>query len=849
MRNGRRRGARAAVTLCSVERGARRVHPDRGGAGFERQTWLGLSRSFDTMRSTIQPMSAIGSTVKNRNENSPASAPNSAMTTFTVISPITASTPPVNSLEPMTPSIRVTCKPYVICRHQDSAGRRWPRAAGAGTFARLLDRGSRVRAASLVLLALLPGCGVLPTLGGGGPQLSGRMRIERDEWGVPHITGRTDAAVAFGLGYAQAEDDLRGIEDNVLRAIGRAANLYGDAELPNDLLKAAFEVPRHARAEYAREPEERRRVWDAFVAGMNHYLAEHPSARLRVLARFEPWHLFALARDLPPGMQVDGVRLGDAAAMAATLPGGAVAVASYDTAAPGEARPDTARASIAWAIAPARADSGHALLLHSLDRPFGGAGQPYEAHLQSDEGWRMSGYADLGTPVLRTGHTGHHAWAHTESASDTRDAWLLRFDHPSDPLAYRWDGGWRTAEPFTDTISVNTTQGVVRRPYTFLRTPLGPVVARHGDNAAVAVRIARMEEGGALQQWHAMARARSLDEFRAALALTALVGVNTMYADTAGNILYAHGSAVPRRAAGIDPARVLDGSDTTTVWGGYHALSELPEVLNPGSGWLESAGGTPLHTDAGSIDAARYPAYITGGADNARARRARELLRVEQGWTREELETVAFDVRATAAAPLLRRLVDEYEQRGALDPVGVLPLDEAVQRLRAWDSRASVESTEMTLFVTWYERLQSPFASIGAGWPLTRALGWALERLEQEWGTTEVPWGTLNRHVRPGAAAADSAGVALPGGAAWTGSLFGAAPVTGASGSARRLATGIAWSSVVELAPQPVGHTVVAYGQSGDPASRHFFDQARLMAQGRMKPAAGPDPQPAPPVR
>lgn len=700
----------------------------------------------------------------------------------------------------------------------------------------------------LPVLLLLPSCSTLERLTGGGAAVSsGQYTIERDGYGVPLISGETDAAVAFGLGYAQAEDRFRQLEEDVMRAIGRAANLYGDAELANDLTIAAFEIPRLAQEEYAQEPEERRRIWDAFVAGVNHYLTTHPEVRPRLLGRFEPWHLFALARLIEPGTVIDGVVLGDVAAAASVLPAGATALARYDTSVVGIA--GQGGTSFAMAVAPARTEGGRALLLHGLDRSFYGAGQPYEVHLRSDEGWQVSGYATLGAPVIRSGHTPRLAWAHTDAGGDTRDAWLLRFDHPADSLAYRWGDGWRSAEVFTDTIAVNTTTGVVHRPYTFLRTEYGPVVARVDDNTLVAVQIARMREGGALQQWYMMNHATSLDEFRGALAHTALVGLGTVYADAAGSIYYVHGSAVPRRNDAVDPTRPLDGSDPASAWDGYHSLAELPELLDPASGWIQSASGTPfLATASGyNLERSRYPAYMAPESDTPRALRARQLLNGNDAWTVDTFERVAFDVHVPSADAAVRRLINEYEQRGAVDPTGVLPLDEAIHRLREWERNATVDSPETTLYVTWQERLRSPFVGDDRAWPLTDALAWALERIERSHGSEDVAWGSVNRLVRAGSQpGTDSAGVALPGAPPWIGTLFGASPAAPAYGSLRTLVSGTAWSSLVELGNPSGSRSVVVFGQSDDPASSHFFDQAALMAGGRMKPAADParsDPQ------
>ncbi len=697
----------------------------------------------------------------------------------------------------------------------------------------------------VLLLLLIPGCAsIRGMLASDIPSWADQVTITRDEWGVPHVAGETDAATVFGMAIAQAEDNFWQLEEDVLRALGRAANLYGESQIAGDLVRAAFEVERRAREEYDREPPERRVLWDAWAAGINHYLAMHPDVRPRLLWRFEPWYVFALTRSLPPGLVVDGVRLGDPAGLDDALPGGAVAVAAFDSAARAETGAEAAEGSVAWAIAPGRTVDGHPLLHQAVHGAFFGAGQNYEAHLRSAEGWHVTGIAMLGTPIIRSGHTEHHAWAHTAGGGDTRDAYVLRFDHPSDALAYRWGAEWRVAEPFTVNIAVNTTTGVEQRTFTFLRAHIGPVVARQGSDCCIAVRLARMDEGGALQQWYGMSRATSNEEFHAALAQTALVGLNTLYADTAGNIGYVHGSAVPRRAPGVDPSRLLDGTDASTAWDEYHSLAELPQLHNPGSGWLQSTGASPfLATAAGyNLDRASYPTYMAPEPDDSRSRRSRELLAADTAWTFDELGRVAFDMRMAAAADWIPRLIDEYERRGALDPSGALALDATIEMLRAWDASAGVDSPETTLVVMWLERVHRPYGQEGR-WPLTSALEWTLAHLEQQWGTDSVPWGDVHRLQRihtSGNEHFDDDLPSLPVGGApsWTGSIFGLNTRT-APGARRRYATaGSAWMEVVELTRPVRSRAIVPLGQSADPGSPHFFDQAPLYVDGRFRDAA-----------
>ncbi|MGH7507047.1 MAG: penicillin acylase family protein [Longimicrobiales bacterium] len=678
-------------------------------------------------------------------------------------------------------------------------------------------------------------------------RLATEVTIRRDEWGVPHIHGATDAAVVFGLGYAQAEDDFPQLEEDVIRAIGRSAELYGEEALPADLVKAAFEVERLSREEYEREPPERQRVWDAFALGINYYLETHPETRPRLLSRFEPWFVFALLRTVAAGTVIDGVRLGDVSAT--PIDGEAVGVGfqqvgTFDPAlleASGRG-PDRAAGANAWAVAPSRSASGHALLLLSPHASFFGGGQRYEVHLRSDEGWHFSGFALLATPVPRSGHNERLGWSHTSSSADLGDVWIVTFDHATDSLAYRYGDGWRQAVEWEDTVRVRVDSTVVARQFRFRKTHHGPVVAAEGDRA-YAVRTPRFEEGGSIQQWYAMGHATSLDEFLAALGTTMLPASNTMYADGAGNILYVHGNAVPRRDPDFDWSRPVDGAAPATEWQGYHALDELPQLLNPPSGWLQNASSTPfLATAEGdNLDPDAFPSYMARETDNVRARVSRAILSGDSAWTFEEWARAAFDRRVIEAAELIPTLVDEWERLGAVDPDRALRLDFVIASLRLWDGVSTIESVPMTHFLLWLERMRGLDAEPGE-WPRMQALEAVLAELEADWGTTNVPWGEINRLQRTRATGStpvdpEAAGLPIAGAPGWAGIVFDFRTPPGPAGKLRFGTSGHAPVGIVEFAPRPRTRTIAVFGQSADPDSPHYFDQAQLYARGELKDA------------
>jgi acyl-homoserine lactone acylase PvdQ len=734
---------------------------------------------------------------------------------------------------------------------------------------------------TLVLATLLPACAAVRRDVRGfvdpGWRAAQQVVIHRDAWGVPHIEGPTDASVVFGLAYAQAEDNFWQLEEDFIHALGWAARLYGEQAVANDLVRLAFEVERLSREEYAREPGERRALWDAYAAGLNYFLRTRPDVEPRLIRRFEPWFVFARFRPASAATVVDGVALANVVAVPVGQPeiverarGTSTAIRLGAAGAQGrtasnecvvllgpacaagllDAGPGPAAESNAWAVAPSRTRDGHALLFQNPHVGFFGAGQRWEVHLRSDAGWHVSGFAILGTPIPRAGHNEHLGWTHTNTAADVEDAYVVRFDHPTNPLAYRYAEGWRDAIEREATLLVRTPGGLERRRYRFLRTHHGPVVSAP-DGRRIAIRVARFEDGGSLQQWYEMGRARSLSEFRAALGRTALSISNTMYADQAGNIMYVHGNAVPRREPRFDWTRPVDGSDPTTEWRGYHALDELPQLVNPSSGWIQNTNSTPfLATGEGSnLRREDYPSYMAREADNARAQISRRILAADSAWTASTWAAAAFDTQVLTADAQIPYIIDEWERAGAGQPDRAARLDEAIELLRDWDRVSTIESAAMTLYVYWSEAMLARRAAepdsaddSARDWPRVRALEQAVARLVADWGRARVAWGEVNRLQRvhtSGDEPFDDAKPSLPvaGGPGGVGMVFNIGTRPGPDGRRRYGVRGHTWVGVVEFGASIVARSIVTFGQSADPASPHWFDQAPLFARGEFKPA------------
>jgi acyl-homoserine-lactone acylase len=662
-------------------------------------------------------------------------------------------------------------------------------------------------------------------------QMAQTVTIYRDRFGIPHVFAQTDPGAVFGFAYAQAEDAFLRIEDNFVRAVGRASEVHGERALEDDRLNRALELPRLAWEEYHRLDRRTRALVDAYADGVNYYLATHPTTKPRLLTRIEPWYPLAFIR-------YNYFENGFARAVGLTRSEFLRADARHDLDNVG---------SNGWVIGPSRSASGNALLFINPHLPFFGPGQVYEGHVHSDEGWNFTGYTRLGFPFPYVGHNETLGWVSTDNAADVADAYRETFDDPKRPLAYRYGRGYRIAREWHDTIRVRTEAGTVEpRVFTFRATHHGPIVATRGGSP-IAIRLAKIEDEGWLSEWYNMTRARDIAELKRAMRPLDMLFGNVMAADRWGNTWYMYNAAIPRRDPRFNWSVPVDGSNPATEWRGYHSMSELPQLSNPPSGWMENSNSSPFRmTDRGNIDETRFPRYMVPEwtAQNARSQAAHRILRRATRISLEDLARMAFDTRASRADTLLPRLFAAYEEskdsalRGRVAP--------AIEELERWDRIASVNSVPTTIFYAW-----SSVLSAEGRWPVPvathlRSLAAALDSMESRWGSWRVPWGDVARLQRvdefgspPGVIpfSDDAPSIPLPALDGRLGAIF-TVRVDAFPGRKRLYGVaGASYVSVVEFGPQVRALAVHTFGASADPASPHFFDQAPLFARGELRPA------------
>ncbi len=668
------------------------------------------------------------------------------------------------------------------------------------------------------------------------------VTIIRDTWGIPHVYGKTDADVVFGVTYAQAEDDFNRVETNFINAMGRLAEAEGESAVYRDLRMKLFIDPVDIKAQYEKSPAWLKALMNAWADGLNYYLYTHPAVKPRVITRFEPWMALTFSEGSIGG-DIETVNLGRLEAFY----GGAGKTAPADEPEVDYVEPTGSNGA---AIAPGNTLGGHALLLINPHTSFYFRA---EAQMVSEEGLNAYGALTWGQFFIYQGFNDRCGWMHTSSGVDDVDEYAETVVKKGDAYFYRYGTEERPVKTQVISVPYKTASGIARRDFTIFRTHHGPVV-RQANDRWIAVRLMQ-EPLKALMQSYGRTKARNLRAFRETMELHTNSSNNTIYADADGTIAYFHGNFIPRRDPTFDWTKPVDGSDPATEWKGLLSVDETPLILNPPSGWVFNSNNWPW-TAAGASSPRKtdYPVYVESGGENARGIHATRLFDNKKGFTVDSLLAAAYDSYLPPFASQIPALIKAWERLPADDALRARTA-EPIALLRAWDFRWGVGSVPTTLAVFWGEEVgrsvgaearkagvsaDEYIASAAAPESLVKPLAAVCDRLTADFGTWKTPWGDLNRFQRLTGDIVQpfsDAGPSIPVGftsAQW-GSLasFGARAVGGTK--KRYGTTGNSFVAVVEFGPQVRARAVTAGGQNGNPASPHFNDQAARYATGDLR--------------
>ncbi len=668
------------------------------------------------------------------------------------------------------------------------------------------------------------------------------VTIVRDDWGIAHVYGKTDADAVFGMIYAQAEDDFDRVETNYLNSIGRLAEAEGESAVWQDLRMKLFIDPDSMRVRYAASPAWLKRLMNAWADGLNYYLYTHPDVKPRVITRFEPWMPLSFSEG-SIGADFENVSLeelerfyGDSASRPSPTDASALPKAT---------------GSNAFAIAPSNTVNRRALLLINPHTTFFFRS---ELQMRSDEGLDAYGAATWGQFFLYQGFNDRLGWMHSSTGADAVDEYAETILRKGSRLFYRYGDQNRPLVTKRIAVPYRSAAGMSSRVFTVYRTHHGPIV-RAADGKWISIRL--MEKPiEALSQSFLRTKARTLAGYRKVMELHANSSNNTVYADADGHIAYFHPQFVPRRSDRFDWTKPVDGSDPATEWHGVHGIDDSPHVVDPPNGWIQNTNDWPWSA-AGQYSPKRedFPRYMDQAGESPRGLHAVRVLESRKDFTPERLRTAAFDSYLTAFERLLPTLMAAYDSAPRGETLKAR-LAEPIDVLRKWDYRWSASSVPTSLAVYWGEALAALtrsdaeadgmpaydyMATRGSAEQRLSALASAVDRLTRDFGTWKTPWGEINRFQRitddleqPFSDSGPS--VPVPFTSARWGSLASFEART-YPGTRRRYGRfGNTFVAVVEFGTDSVrAMAISAGGESGHPESPHFDDQTERYTEGRLR--------------
>ena len=669
------------------------------------------------------------------------------------------------------------------------------------------------------------------------------VTIVRDDWGIAHVYGKSDADAVFGMIYAQAEDDFNRVETNYINAMGRLAEAEGESRIYQDLRMKLFIDLAELKKLYAASPAWLQTLMTAWADGLNYYLSRHPDMTPRVIKHFEPWMALSFTEGSIGG-DIEKINLAQLQAFYSRTP---IAEEPFRE----EDEPVEPGGSNGAAVAPSNTSSHHALLLINPHTSFF-----FRSELQmvSEQGLNAYGAATWGQFFIYQGFNDRAGWMHTSSGVDAVDEYLETVEKQGNRYFYKYGTEQRPVTVSEIVVPYKTDRGMAEKKFTVYRTHHGPIV-RDLNGKWVAIRLMQ-EPVKALTQSYTRTKARDYKSYRETMELKANSSNNTIFADADGDIAYFHGNFIPRRDTKFDWTRPVDGSNPETEWKGLLEVDETPHLLNPKSGWLYNTNNWPWSAAGPSSPKKEdYPPYVENGGESARGLHAIRVLENKKDFTLDSLIAAAFDSYLTWFEKPMPALIKAWDQVPDSDPLKnkVAP---QIALLRKWDLRWGVNSVPTSLAVFWADEVRRRLSGGGRGagrgaateeaianaspQVLLDALGAASDKLRTDLGKWDTPWGEINRFQRLTGDIAqpfNDAGPSIP--VAFTASQWGSLAAFAARaypGTKKWYGTsGNSFVAVVEFGPRVHARAVTAGGESGHPGNAHFNDEAKRYATGDLR--------------
>ena len=683
------------------------------------------------------------------------------------------------------------------------------------------------------------------------------VTIIRDNWGVPHIYAKTDASVVFGLMYAQCEENYKGIERNYLYQLGKQAEVNGEGSLYTDVQLQLIADSADAIEDYQNSEPQFKKLLDAFADGLNYYLYKHPEVKPQVFHHYQPWYALMFTDGSVAATITGGINLEETKAFYSNGPEKLGAVDKRKRAGSGKDLNERESEDLlnereigsnGFAISPSKSVSGHALLYINPHVPFYFRS---EVHLVSEEGLNAYGAVTWGQFFIYQGFNAHCGWMHTSSYADVADLYEEKVSKKGSQWFYEYNGQQKPMIERQLVFKVKQGDQIVQQKIIGYYTQHGPVLgSRNGK--WLSLKANNRSYKALLESW-LITKANTFSAYKKAMGLLSNATNNTVYADDKGNTAFWYGNFMPKRSTKYDWTQPVDGTTVATEWQGLHPLNEIVQVINPATGWIQNCNSTPF-TSSGksSPDKTRYPAYMAPDGENFRGITASKLLGNSRKLTLDELIALGYNHHLAAFDVLLPSLFQAYQQ--APDSLKQT-LAETIQILKNWDRSSAIHSVATTLAVEWGARMMAALpkatSSEAATYQTERVqtllqtinplqelvyLSETLKNLQSHYGSWKMEWGEINRYQRPADAVFSDEKPSVP--VAQVASTFGQLPsfVSRTMNTKKRYGySGNSFIAAVEFGPKIKAKSIITGGQSFEPNSKHFTDQAQMYLDGKFK--------------
>lgn len=677
-------------------------------------------------------------------------------------------------------------------------------------------------------------------------QQAKQVTITRDNWGIPHISGKTDADAVFGLLYAQCEDDFKRVELNYIEKLGRMAEVKGEDELYDDLLLQLLIDTTDAINDYNRSAPWLKKLLNAYADGINYYLYKNPQVKPIMLTRFKPWY---------PLLWTDGSIGAINTADITTADVRNFYSGSTTTAAAIAKDVEQQTGSNGFAFAPSVTASGNAILYINPHVTF--YFRP-EVHVKSEEGLNVYGAVTWGQFFVYQGFNEHCGWMHTSSNVDVADLYEEKIITKNNKLFYEYNKQIKPVIQKKMVLRFLQNGHLETKYITAYFTQHGPIMAKR-SNKWISLKSFNRSPISLQQSW-LRTKTKSFDEFKQVMNLKGNTSNNTMYADDKGNIAYWHGDYIPVRDKKLNWAKPVDGSVASTEWKGLHQLNEIVHVYNPVNGWLQNCNSTPFSVAGNnSPKKENYPNYMAPDGENFRGVNAVRILSNQKEFTIDKVIAKGYDTYLAAFEILIPALVSSFEKNYSAGDTVYSQFKEPIALLKNWDFHSGEQSVATTLAIEWAQKLNpliqkvyidegetdqvtstQKFAATASAEQLINPLSLVIKELTSKYGKWQMPWGDINRYQRLNNDIPEKYNDSLPSiPVGFASALWGQLPSYNSryfAGSKKRYGvSGNSFICAVEFGKKIIAKSLLAGGESGDPASKHFKDQAEMYTHGEFK--------------